>query len=625
VPPSVRRLVASCIAASLVGCSALLGYPPPAPETGPAACHNGADDDFDGSVDCNDRDCAGQCRERGEAPCANGLDDDGDGLVDPSDPECWPLGAIAVDRDCVEVSGTMPTTDWSRTAVTASPLVYPDTTGGAPRYVFPSDTAGFIVGDDVLTGDLGDTTLTVDIVVVPNRWFEVGLLFDGREAGLALGTALGIGIVVLPGISAASSVLGVTNGGRREAISRDVTPFGITHEEHLRVVLVTQSTDRGPQIASVTIEGASGPPFMLNAAARTIDASLVARGMRVYARAEAGTGEVSVNEITVRRGALRRCAVEDVVRTRQPALDHRVLAATTRLDADGREIGLCAIVATTAPETATTRLVRMVTDGCGQGLWHEIDTAAISSVERGASAAALARTPDGDLVAAIGFAVGEQLALSDLAEIRWTTPLGPGCESHDWELEPGAVPADALTIVGEGHADRRTTALGLVIESDGTRRLTLIDRDDSHPVEATFAPGATLVASSLRAGLVDAGDIDAILGMGIGSLRGNPIWATRRTSGEIVLVVEGARGMSEAIPLFTPGEPPGTFDAAGGGFPTFVPFDPDGACAANGIGVLLEGGLPGDPAVTAIRTAVFPVTFTPPAEAPVDVDAGLTP
>lgn len=50
-------------------------------------CDDGADDDCDGLVDCEDGDCDTPCVES----CTNGTDDDNDGLTDCRDDDCWGL------------------------------------------------------------------------------------------------------------------------------------------------------------------------------------------------------------------------------------------------------------------------------------------------------------------------------------------------------------------------------------------------------------------------------------------------------------------------------------------------------------------------------------------------------
>lgn len=50
----------------------------------PEDCGNGADDDLDGLIDCEDGDCVDLCME----DCRDGFDNDADGLVDCADDEC---------------------------------------------------------------------------------------------------------------------------------------------------------------------------------------------------------------------------------------------------------------------------------------------------------------------------------------------------------------------------------------------------------------------------------------------------------------------------------------------------------------------------------------------------------
>jgi hypothetical protein len=56
---------------------------------------DGADDDGDGLIDCDDPDCAADAScATGETACVDGRDDDGDGLTDCDDPDC------AADASC---------------------------------------------------------------------------------------------------------------------------------------------------------------------------------------------------------------------------------------------------------------------------------------------------------------------------------------------------------------------------------------------------------------------------------------------------------------------------------------------------------------------------------------------
>ena len=58
----------------------------------PEDCTDGADNDADGLLDCEDDDCAADpaCLEQ---DCADGVDNDGDGRQDCADEDCWGNGA----------------------------------------------------------------------------------------------------------------------------------------------------------------------------------------------------------------------------------------------------------------------------------------------------------------------------------------------------------------------------------------------------------------------------------------------------------------------------------------------------------------------------------------------------
>jgi len=74
------------------------------PEADPTACDNHVDDDRDGRVDCDDDDCRGHCPETEPRSCDNGVDDDGDGAVDRADLGCWQvLGDVPAVRACASI------------------------------------------------------------------------------------------------------------------------------------------------------------------------------------------------------------------------------------------------------------------------------------------------------------------------------------------------------------------------------------------------------------------------------------------------------------------------------------------------------------------------------------------
>ena len=177
---------------ALTGCS-LLGYRQPSEEE--AACSDAQDNDFDGLSDCLDPDCIGHCIEDGSGvSCANSVDDDGDDLADASDPGCWASLGLDVDRRCLMVPGTSvgwSDIEWARRD--GASQATPD----APL-VLAADGSAYAFGSEVLTGRLDGIALTFVIDAVPGRLFEVGLVLDGRESGLAFGSAGVIGLVVLP-------------------------------------------------------------------------------------------------------------------------------------------------------------------------------------------------------------------------------------------------------------------------------------------------------------------------------------------------------------------------------------------------------------------------------------------
>ncbi len=80
-----------------------------APDT-EGACANGLDDDFDGKIDCEDRDCDDKPACAPEADCTDGDDNDSDGLVDCFDDDCE--GEIECRSPCadVELTGSLPLT-----------------------------------------------------------------------------------------------------------------------------------------------------------------------------------------------------------------------------------------------------------------------------------------------------------------------------------------------------------------------------------------------------------------------------------------------------------------------------------------------------------------------------------
>jgi hypothetical protein len=118
---------------------------------GAETCDNGADDDGDGAVDCDDSECStdaacGADTDPGttDEDCNNGVDDDGDGAEDCDDSDC------ASDGDC------------------APTLLVPYYVGGGGIFGVDADN------DQVVAIDLGGTpvTPTVQITIASEEYFS---------------------------------------------------------------------------------------------------------------------------------------------------------------------------------------------------------------------------------------------------------------------------------------------------------------------------------------------------------------------------------------------------------------------------------------------------------------------
>lgn len=588
-----------------VGCSVVLDYPALATESGIEACSSPLDEDLDGLLNCADPDCVGSCPEWSADACGNGRDDDGDGLTDVDDPECWPHTDVEVDRTCMRVDGsTLTSTDWASLSLTVSPDVDVVDDSSGRVVTFPGERAGFVLADELVTGDLRDARIEMDLDVVPGRWFEVGLLVQGGEAGLRAGSADGIGALVFPTDSGVG-IFAATVGGGRPAVSlvgSTSTQRVITAPESLHVVLRTRA-DLVGQVVVDTIEVGGETYEIRGTADRTYGYVSPDVGMRLYARAEAAApgDDVAIRSISVERAPIDRCSGRPSAS--QPVLEHRVLAAV-ELD-DGH---LCALVATSAPEWAGSEITRMrSTLPCGDGPW-EVVGAPLSGLTN-VSTAALAHTADGRLIALIGSAHAQRLAVNELDTLTFTTEVGADCEGA-WALTADAIDVPSATLVGalgmNVSQERRAGVVGLFVDDTGLRHVTVVDRDDATPVDivlrGTEPVGAPVVTN------LEPKDLGAILGLGIQWLAGNRIWSSRVQSGEVALILSGEGGLTGRASLLTPGLPPGAFDEAGGAFPTFVPFAPGDVCAVDDVrGVLFEGALSPDPTDSRYRTGVFPV------------------
>jgi len=74
-----RALALALVLSAIAACSG------DEPEYGPEICDDAIDNDGDGALDCDDRDCVAECSE----VCDNGVDDDDDGLADCADEDCF--------------------------------------------------------------------------------------------------------------------------------------------------------------------------------------------------------------------------------------------------------------------------------------------------------------------------------------------------------------------------------------------------------------------------------------------------------------------------------------------------------------------------------------------------------
>lgn len=601
-PSASPRAAAAALA--LAGCS-VLAYPSPSSEA--AACSDGQDNDFDGLGDCYDPDCVGHCVEDGSAvSCSNAVDDDDDDLVDTADPGCWASLGIDVDRACLGVAGS--SVGWSDIEWVRSE----DTSQAAPgaALVLAPDRAAYAFGSEVLTGRLDDIELSFEMEAVPERGFEVGLLRDGRESGLALGVADGVGLVVVPTGIGRRNLFANFGGNRRELV-RDL-PSGARLRVRMRTIRVedTYGLDGSTiYVDDVLVAAVGGWPFF-PLPPDWGDAP----GLRPYARAEAAPGEVRLHDFTVTRLPRSACGFGS-----QPAFARRVLAAIELSDGS-----ICAVGVAhddPAPDTysSSLELLRSPPGSCGASFEA---AGPLPQTFTNASAAALAQRPDGSIVLAVAEAEGSRLAFNRIAQAR-IIELGAGCRAEG-ATEPGA-PVPFAVLRTEGTV--RATMFGLELSGAGATDL-VVWVDDGRRIGRV---ATTLPAASFRsAASVDLSlPLDLPMSGGITSFHGNAIVGFRLYSsanpGELVAFVAGDDGTAAIVPLFTPGEPPGAFDDSGGAYPTLVPFEPGGPCAALGIGdgLLFEYGLPSLTASRSLGAAVFP--FRVRRTSPSGADAGVSP
>lgn len=126
-------------------------------ESSPARCANGQDDDGDGKADCADPDCRKNAflnvcvQPRSESECGTGVDGDGDGHVDCDDFDCViddpsctpPPGSLRIlfDLTLDETAAAAPNSDWvvdpwGRLPVPSNPLTRGDWDGALSSFAF---------------------------------------------------------------------------------------------------------------------------------------------------------------------------------------------------------------------------------------------------------------------------------------------------------------------------------------------------------------------------------------------------------------------------------------------------------------------------------------------------------
>ncbi|MFZ6015972.1 MAG: hypothetical protein ACOYUZ_06520 [Patescibacteria group bacterium] len=135
-------------------------------ETTYADCHDGIDNDLNGSADCSDASCSAVCTEN----CSNGLDDDGDGDIDCADSDCSCTESICDDSVDNDLDGN---TDCADPDCAADPICLPegDCTDGA-------DNDG-----DSLT-DCADPDCALDPACVPPQHQCLAYAGDPDQANL---------------------------------------------------------------------------------------------------------------------------------------------------------------------------------------------------------------------------------------------------------------------------------------------------------------------------------------------------------------------------------------------------------------------------------------------------------
>jgi hypothetical protein len=326
------RAALACAALVLVACTAVLDYPS---SDEAAHCANGIDDDFDDLVDCDDRDCDGQCPEDSLATCTDGRDQDRDDLADGDDPACFPTLVVVPDATrCESVDGShfalalasdpmaRESLDFSVRTITASTT----TLDGRPTASITMTGPGTMQSHSLLTGATRGIELSAWVVPPPGATLRVGVAPQRTSAGEIDPTTGGLFLVFAPDgqIDVQAGVARQTSGAT--GVSPPYFVQIAIHPDGSVLGLVNGAGGLAPPTSRIAIEAASIG---------------VAVPMRFFVDSRGGAVDAPtvVAEVNVSRNAFDPCA--------RPVPDDTFSAARPLLALAARADGtLCALSAT---------------------------------------------------------------------------------------------------------------------------------------------------------------------------------------------------------------------------------------------------------------------------------------